>query len=388
MNVAGGKIVVVDDSIVILNFAKAMLNDKFDVLTASSGASLFQILEDTMPDLILLDIEMPEMNGYDVIVKLKREIKTASIPVIFLTSKISLADQEKGLNLGAVDFIAKPFSPELLLQRVNLHLLLEKQKEELRRYSHTLEVKVEQQSRTLLELQNTILKAVVELVEHRDSVTGGHIDRTQQYLRRLVDFLVMHGVYEEELSKWDIDLFVMSSQLHDVGKISIKDRILMKPGPLTEKEFEEMKNHCALGVDIITRIAGSTTQNAFLEYAKTLAGTHHEKWDGNGYPYGLHGDGIPLQGRLMAIVDVYDALTNERPYKKAFSHEESVEIIRQESGTHFDPKVADIFLLHEKEFNPAAFEPQDPVFGFGQPQKAADDCAMFTMEWRWETESQ
>jgi HD-GYP domain-containing protein (c-di-GMP phosphodiesterase class II) len=202
-------------------------------------------------------------------------------------------------------------------------------------------------------LQNAILKTVAELVECRDSITGGHIERTQHYLSLLVDFLLEHNVYAEELSSWDIGLFIMSSQLHDVGKISIKDDLLMKPGKLTDEEFEEMKKHTLFGVDIIRKIEGSTTDNEFLLYAETLAGSHHEKWNGTGYPYGLKGEEIPLQGRLMAIVDVYDALTNDRPYKKAFTHEESVAIIGKENGAHFDPSIAGIFLTHEQEFKSA-----------------------------------
>jgi putative two-component system response regulator len=209
---------------------------------------------------------------------------------------------------------------------------------------------VNKKTQTVLDLQNAILKTVAELVESRDNITGGHIERTQNFLSLFLDFLLKHDTYNNELSKWDLNLFVMSSQLHDVGKISIKDSILMKPGKLTDEEFEEMKKHTIYGRSIIERIEASTPENAFLKHAKLLAGSHHEKWDGSGYPYGLKGDEIPLQGRLMAIVDVYDALTNDRPYKEAFTHEGAVEFIRKGSGTHFDPLLCDIFLQHEKEF--------------------------------------
>jgi HD-GYP domain-containing protein (c-di-GMP phosphodiesterase class II) len=158
------------------------------------------------------------------------------------------------------------------------------------------------------------------------------------------------GAYTDEISTWDVNLLVMSSQLHDVGKISIKDSILMKPGRLTEEEFQEMKKHTLYGVDIILRIEASTTENAFLHYAEIMAGYHHERWDGKGYPYGLKGVAIPLQGRLMAIIDVYDALTNDRPYKKAFTHKEAVDIIREGHGTQFDPLICEVFLKNESEF--------------------------------------
>ena len=237
-----------------------------------------------------------------------------------------------------------------------MHLLLESQKQELRRYTNNLEGIVAHKTQTVFELQNSILKTVAELVECRDNVTGGHIERTQNYLHLLVNLLLKNGIYSKELSAWDVDLFVMSSQLHDVGKISVKDSILMKPGKLTDEEFEEMKKHATFGKDIIEKIEKSTSESTFLEHAKILAGSHHEKWDGTGYPDGLKGEEIPLQGRLMAVVDVYDALTNDRPYKDALTHEQSVEIIENQIGTHFDPQVGKVFVENEQEFANADIE--------------------------------
>ncbi|MCL2293345.1 MAG: response regulator [Spirochaetes bacterium] len=344
------KIFMIDDDRTNLAIARGALVDKYIVLTITSGKKLFELLEKTIPDLILLDIEMPEMNGYEVIKILKNSENTAHIPVIFLTALIDPESEIKGLNLGAVDYVSKPFSQELLLKRVEMHLLLEAQKQEVKRYTGSLEGMLFEKTQAVFELKNAILKTVTELVESRDNVTGGHIERTQTYLRLLVNNLIKNNIYCEELSKWDVELFVMSSQLHDVGKISVKDSILMKPGKLTNDEFEEMKKHAAFGSEIIERIKGSTSETAFLEHAKILAGSHHEKWDGTGYPLGLKGEDIPLQGRLMALVDVYDALTNERPYKKAFSHEEAVRIILEGSGTHFDPLLCEVFAACESEF--------------------------------------
>jgi response regulator RpfG family c-di-GMP phosphodiesterase len=233
---------------------------------------------------------------------------------------------------------------------MGLHILFEQQKNDLFKSNLVLENEVDKKSKTVIELQNAILKTVAELVECRDNVTGGHIERTQHYLEMLVDYLVEHRVYAEELLSWDIALFIMSSQLHDVGKISIKDDILMKPGKLTEDEFEVMKKHTAYGVDIIRRIEESAPESEFLRFAEIMAGSHHEKWNGKGYPRGLKGVDIPLQGRLMAIVDAYDAMTTERPYKRAYSHEESIEIIKEEKGAQFDPFISEVFLTHEKEF--------------------------------------
>jgi len=343
-------IIVVDDDITNLTAAKSTLSQKYNVITAPSGEKLFLLLEKVTPELILLDVEMPGLNGYSVMEMLKNKEKTAHIPVIFLTAKIDPESELRGLNLGAVDYITKPFSRELLVKRVDLHIIFEQQRKELLKYNLSLESEVDKKTRTVLELQNAILKTVAELVERRDNVTGGHIERTQYYLKLLVDILIEHDVYTDELLTWDIDLLVMSSQLHDVGKISIKDEILMKPGRLTPEEFEEMKKHSIYGEEIIRKIEKSTTENDFLLFAEIMAGSHHEKWNGKGYPRGLKGEDIPLQGRLMSIVDVYDALTDERPYKKAFSHEKSIGIIRDEKGEHFDPYIAELFLLHHEAF--------------------------------------
>jgi len=354
-------IVIVDDDMTNLAVARNSLSEKYSVATVPSGEKLFLLLDKISPALILLDVEMPDMDGYTVMEKLQSSEKTAHTPVIFLTGKIDPESEIKGLSLGAVDYITKPFSRELLIKRIDLHIMFEKQKKELLKHNLSLESEVDKKTRTVLELQSSILKTVAELVECRDNITGGHIERTQHYLKILIDSAIEHGVYVEELRSWDIELLIMSSQLHDVGKISIRDGILMKPGKLTDEEFEEMKKHTIYGVDIIRRIERTATDNEFLYFAEIMAGSHHEKWNGKGYPYGLEGYDIPLHGRLMALVDVYDALTNERPYKKAFSHEKSVEIIREEKGVHFDPLIADAFLANEQVFARSIVKREIPV---------------------------
>jgi putative two-component system response regulator len=203
---------------------------------------------------------------------------------------------------------------------------------------------VDEKTKTVLELQDAILKTVADLVESRDDITGGHIERTRRGVGLLVEAMRNHPLFGAEVSAWDIKLLLQSSQLHDVGKIAISDHILRKPGRLDNEEFEEMKKHAAFGVQIIERIEASTSASDFLKYAKIFAGTHHEKWDGSGYPNGLAGEVIPLQGRIMALADVYDALVSERPYKKAFSHAEAVGIIRDGRGTQFDPALTDVFI--------------------------------------------
>jgi len=344
------KIIVVDDIATNLTIAKSALSEKYDVFTAPSGERLFSLLKKLEPNLILLDVEMPEMDGYDVIRKLKDSEHTTHIPVIFLTGKIDPEHEIKGLNLGAVDYITKPFSRELLLKRIDLHILFERQRQELLTHNLSLENEVDKKTKTVMELQTAILKSVAELVECRDNVTGGHIERTQYYLSKLIRLLQERNLYTKELDGLDIPLLVMSSQLHDVGKISIRDSILLKPGPLDDDEFEEMKKHTTYGVEIIRKIESSTTENEFLHYAEILAGNHHERWDGRGYPNGLSGSDIPIPGRLMALADVYDALTNDRPYKKAYSHEKAVEIIKEGLGTQFDPVLCEIFVENNLAF--------------------------------------
>jgi len=379
-------VVIVDDDIINLAVAKNSLSGHYNVVTAPSGEKLFAILGKVMPSLIVLDIEMPEMDGYDVIKKLKSVEKTAQIPVLFLTAKIDPESEIKGLNLGAVDYITKPFSRDLLIKRIDTQITLEKQRKELIRHNQSLKYEVDMKTRKVLELQGTVLKTVAELVECRDFVTGGHIERTQHFLRMLVDLMIKSGVYSKELLSWDIELLVISSQLHDVGKISIRDGILNKHGKLTANEFEEMKLHTVHGVDILRRIERSASDNEFLYFSQVMAGTHHEKWNGSGYPYGLKGEAIPLQGRLLAMADVYDALTDERPYKKAFSHEKSIGIIEHEVGIHFDPRIAEVFLAHEKDFGANLVKCQLSVDGNDEHRLTLPAAAGANSVWQREYE--
>jgi putative two-component system response regulator len=354
------KIMVVDDDITNLKYAKTALSEMYDVFTVPSASKMFGVigtLDDSLPSLILLDINMPEMDGIEAIKKLKNRVETRGIPVIFLTSKNDPDSEMEGLALGAVDYITKPFMPHLLRKRVEIHLTmefqrqtLEKQKLDLQNFNENLQRMVEEKTGRVLELQGAILSTLANMVESRDDVTGGHVQRTKKHLGLLVAALQDFGLYWEDIANWDIDLLLQSSQLHDIGKISIRDSILMKPGKLTREEFEEMKRHSIFGVRIIEKIGANTSENDFLTHSKIFAQTHHEKWDGTGYPNGLRGDKIPLQGRLMAIADVYDALVSDRPYKKALSHEEASRIIIDGSGTHFDPVLIDVFKEVGKSF--------------------------------------
>jgi putative two-component system response regulator len=337
------KIMLVDDNPSNLTAGKDLLKDHYEVYPLSSAERLFEVLEKVTPDLILLDIEMPVMNGYETIKKLKYSGSWRHIPVIFLTAMSSEESELEGLKLGAVDYVFKPFSPPLLRKRIENHLLLESQRRALADYNENLQKKVQEKTRQVVGLQSSLLTAMSELVESRDSVTGGHIERTQAYLELLVARMWEKQIYWEEISVSRIDFFVASAPLHDVGKIAISDTILNKPGKLTPEEFEIMKMHTVFGEETLDSIMKMTSSTEFLENAKLFAGTHHEKWDGTGYPRGLKAENIPLPGRLMAIADVYDALIAVRPYKPAFSPEEAAKTILDGRGTHFDPVLTDVF---------------------------------------------
>jgi putative two-component system response regulator len=336
-------IMLVDDNITNLDLGKEILKDRYIVFPIPSGSRLLEIISKVVPDLILLDIEMPDINGFEVLKALKKNPNTSDIPVIFVTAKSDPDSELIGLNMGAVDYISKPFSPPLLLKRIENHLLISSQKRDLKNYNENLKQMVSAQFEQIMELQYAVISSVVEMIEFRDTVTFGHIVRTQNYLSLLVNKLIAEGIYKNETSYWDLSVLIRSAQLHDVGKIRIPIAILNKPGRFTEAEFNIMKAHTTYGVEIIERIARNTKQHAFLDYAKTFAATHHEQWSGAGYPYGLAGKNIPLEGRLMAIADVYDALISERPYKLAMSTVEAEKIIIAGSGIHFDPVLVEVF---------------------------------------------
>jgi len=329
-------IFVVDDNDINLSMAKEALKDQYRVLTMPSAIKMFTLLEKITPDLILLDIEMPNMDGFEALNLLKTNESFATIPVIFLTGMTDAAVEVRGFQLGVIDFVPKPFSVPVLINRIKTHLDID---ELIRERTSRLQQTTEQ----LQHLQNGIVFVLADMVENRDEETGGHVERTTTLIKLLVDAMLTHDEYVDKLNKMDLELFVSSARLHDVGKITISDTILNKPGKLTDEEFEVMKTHAAEGERIIDQIVSRTGGAEFLHHAKLFAGYHHERWDGRGYPYGLAGTNIPLQGRIMAIVDVYDALVSVRPYKKAFTAEEAIKIIMEGAGTQFDPTIAEVF---------------------------------------------
>jgi len=328
-------IFVVDDNNVNLLAADEALSKHYKVFTLPSAANLFELIEDVRPDLILLDILMPEMDGFETLKILKTNGRFLDIPVIFLTSRNDAGTESQGFDMGAVDFISKPFSKPVLLNRIKTHLEIENV--------------IHERTDSLKRLKNGIVTVLANMVERRDNMTGSHIERTTKYIRILLGKMLEKEIYFKEIRQWNMETIISSVRLHDIGKIAISDLLLNKQGPLTNEEFEIMKTHTIEGENIIQDIINESGDGYFLQHAKLFAGFHHERWDGTGYPRGLKGMDIPLQGRVMAIVDVYDALVSDRPYKKAFTHERAMEIIKEGNDSHFDPRIVDVFLECENE---------------------------------------
>ena len=344
------KIITVDDSLTKLVTMKNILKPHYEIYPVSSAVKMLDLLENVKADLILLDVEMPELDGYDAIRLLKSTPAYKDIPVIFVTALSDEQNELVGLELGAVDYIFVPFNASLLLRRIELHLTLADTKRELLDLNTIIKNKLIVKIGEVFQLQTSILNIVAGMVESRDDTTGGHIHRIQKYLECLIDSLMERSSYSDEITRWNMDFVLPSSQLHDVGKIAISDAILNKPGKLSDEEYEIMKTHAQIGMEAICRMEKTTSDSSFLEHAKKFAGSHHEKWDGSGYPNGLDGSNIPLEGRLMAIADVYDALVSARPYKEPFSSEKAAEIIRGSRGTHFDPELVDAFIAVSDQF--------------------------------------
>ena len=355
-------VLVVDDTPDNLSLMSDLLRADYKVKLANSGERALQIVAgDAKPDLILLDIMMPEMDGYEVLRRLQFNPDTEDIPVIFLTAMSAKDDETIGLELGAVDYITKPVNPAITLARVRNHLLLKRARDLLARQNQYLEEEVAKRTREVVELQDGTIRAMASLAETRDNETGNHIRRTQHYVEVLARKLQHHPRFADELSEAAIELIFKSAPLHDIGKVGIPDRILLKPGKLTPEEFEVMKTHTTLGRDAIISAERETSQaNPFFRYAKEIAYSHQEKWDGSGYPEGLRGDDIPVSARLMAVADVYDALISKRVYKPAFSHDQACNTIVRGKGTHFDPDMVDAFVDIAEDFRNIAQKYPDP----------------------------
>ena len=358
-------ILVVDDTRDNLTVIGGLLERDYRVRVANSGERALKVAAtEPRPDLILLDIMMPGMDGYQTMKHLQENPATRDIPVIFVTAMNADEDEEVGLRLGAVDYITKPIRPAILLARVRTHLALRAAQQRLANQNQLLEIQVSQRTRELELIKDVSMQALATLAEKRDNETGNHLIRTRSYIELLMDDLAAHPRFVAQLTPLHRELIAKAAPLHDIGKVGIPDHILLKPGRLTAEEFGIMKQHAQIGADALSEAIervlsehgvdpdGDDHRYAlrFLEMAREIAGGHHEKWDGSGYPHGLAGEAIPLAARLMALADVFDALICKRHYKEAIPLDETVAIIRQGRGQHFDPDIVDAFLERVPDF--------------------------------------
>ena len=345
-------VLIVDDTPANLNLLANLLKNSYSIRVANNGTKALELAQiEPLPDAILLDVMMPIMDGWTVCEQLKSMESTSRIPIIFLTAKNSLQDEEHGLNLGAVDFISKPISPPIVLARLRTHLQNREYQKFLEDKAGWLELEVQRKLNLVNRLQEASITVMVSLAEFRDECTGWHIKRTQEFVKTLALELAKLPALTNILTAEYIEKLFKSAPLHDIGKIGIPDHVLLKPGKLTTDEFEVMKTHAEKGAGMLRKAQLYTSDDdGFLEVAIEIAHYHHEKWDGSGYPDKLSGDAIPLSAKIMAVADVYDAITSARPYKPAMSHQEACEIVLKGSGTHFDPTVAATFAKCQERF--------------------------------------
>lgn len=330
-------ILMIDDVKFNLATARTVLKEDYVLYEALSAKEGFEILENVIPDLLLLDIVMPGMDGYEMIRQLKASRRLRGIPVIFLTAETDPKSEVKGFDLGAADFIVKPFVAPVMKRRIETQL-------ELAAYQHSLEELVEKKVEENEKLQHMLSAGFAELVESRDGVTGGHVKNTSIYFEAFVNALKDVPKYRDEVTEHFNKLAIRSAPLHDIGKIGIDDNVLRKQSSLEKSEMDYMKTHSELGGATFHKIRKIFPENEFLKIAEHMALYHHERWDGTGYPFGKKGTDIPLEARIMSIVDVYDALTSKRPYKEPFSHEKAMGIIAEGRGSQFDPDLVDEFI--------------------------------------------
>lgn len=352
-------IMVVDDTPANLKLLADMLGERgYEVRPLPSGKAALNAAAIDPPDLILLDINMPIMNGYEVCERLKADPLLRKIPVIFISALNEVEDKIQAFQNGGVDYVTKPFQFEEVLARVETHLTLSRYQAALKKHNTHLGKLVKEQVKDILlakeklsDAQLATIVAMSRLAETRDADTGQHIERTQAFCRMLAEELRNQPQFADKIDNQYLENIYNAAPLHDIGKVAISDAILLKPGKLTDEEFEVMKTHTTVGAQTLKSVQIRHPDNDLIALGIDLTYTHHEKWNGEGYPQGLAGNNIPLSGRIMALADVYDALTSARCYKKSFTHEESCKIIAKGRGTHFDPDVTDAFLTLEKEFS-------------------------------------
>ncbi|NMF86910.1 response regulator [Aromatoleum petrolei] len=380
----GPTVLIVDDTPQNLTVLGELLQPLYRVRAANSGERALRVAAtEPKPDLILLDVMMPGLDGYEVLGRLREDAATRDIPVIFVTAMDAAESEERGLKLGAVDYIVKPFSPAIVLARVATHLELKRARDRLSAQNNWLEREISRRMAENLLIQDLGIRALACLAEARDNETGLHIIRTQYYVETLGRHLGNHPRFAEALAGARLELIVKAAPLHDIGKVGIPDAILLKPGPLDAREWEIMKTHPSIGTAAISKAMEEALADAsddvaehaagafaFLKVANEIAGGHHEKWDGSGYPQGLEGDAIPVSARLMALADVFDALISRRVYKPPMPMEKATEIILAGRGRHFDPDVVDAFLACRDEFVDIATRYAEPEHEHQSEQEA------------------
>jgi putative two-component system response regulator len=330
------KILVVDDNIASLKQIAALLAADFDIMSADSGAMALQVCAAERPDLVLLDVQMPDMNGMETITRLKENSELKQVPVIFLTGLNDPETEVKALELGAMDFVSKPIDREILLHRIKLHL-------QYAEYQLSLE-------QTVKELEYNIAVSFAELIECKDENVSGHIMRTGQYVSILGRQLLKDNCYGNRLTEQDLEMMIRAAPFHDIGKIGVSDVLLLKPGELTEDEYAAVMRHTTVGARVIETIYRRTPTMSFLPMARLMAEGHHEKWNGAGYPYGLRGEEIPICCRILAVANVYDSCVTARKHREAMKHEDVCALIAEGGGIDFDPRVVKAFLAVTKQF--------------------------------------
>lgn len=352
-------ILIVDDNASNLESAQRLLGKEYRVAAAKSGAAALKYLERNIPDLILLDIIMPEMDGFSLMEKLKADPRLAQIPVIFLTADDDPETETKCFAYGAVDFVKKPFLPNVLRSRVNKTIELEKYRSSLETMVQEQAAIISQRSKRISNIQEQVIMSMAALIESRDHSTGNHVTNTKNYVHMISMKLKELGLFRDVLTEEYIQNLCKAAPLHDVGKIKTPDAILKKPGRLTPEEFIVMKEHTIYGKEIINNIIGGIEDPEYVLLASDIAMYHHERWDGTGYPAGLKGEEIPLCARIMALADVFDALYEERCYKKPVRPVSKVmTILKENAGTQFDPVIADVFVGMEEEISRLVGETQ------------------------------
>ncbi|MCF8167559.1 MAG: response regulator [Rhodoferax sp.] len=356
-------VLIVDDQPENLSVLGELLESDYTVRVAASGRRAIKAAASLpYPDLILLDVMMPEIDGHEVLRQLRANPITEAIPVVFVTAMDESHDEELGFKLGAVDYITKPIKPVIVLARVQTQIQLKQAQDKLRLHNADLETEIRRRMRDNRIVEDVAMRALASLAETRDNETGNHIRRTQGYVDLLARKLAERTPQSAALSLDAIEMLVKAAPLHDIGKVGIPDHILNKPGPLNSDEWTVMKRHTIIGARSIEHAMDGEADHsplAFLHVAMEISHSHHEKWDGTGYPAGLRGEAIPLSARLMALADVFDALISRRVYKPAFSHERARSIIAEGRGSHFEPALVDIFLARFDDFQAIALRYSD-----------------------------